>query len=111
MLSDIILLCLAEIRKYVSNKKNGTYKRMEIGIVDTVSFEQMIMECPTEVWTGIFQELQGNAGQRIPQHGDGCHGIVDVYQMGQSITSGGNISGSREAAGNVSERFCGRKRK
>ncbi len=54
-----------------------------------------------------FQELQGNAGQRIPQHGDGCHGIVDVYQMGQSITSGGNISAAGKLQGTYPKDFAG----
>lgn len=41
VLSDIILLCLAEIRKRIEQKEWNIQKN-EIGIVDTVSFEQMI---------------------------------------------------------------------
>ena len=65
VLSDIILLCLAEIRKRIEQKEWNIQKN-EIGIVDTVSFEQMIRSVRQKYGQGFSKNYREMPDSEFP---------------------------------------------
>lgn len=57
VLSDIILLCLSEIRKHIEQKE-WKIQKDEICIVDTVSFEQMIQDVRQQYGQGFSKNYR-----------------------------------------------------